>query len=92
MNECADTMSNKCHPNANCVDEEGSYSCECQDGFNGDGWAKCQGKGREFIWENREPLPSCFYTCRCECLGLNGDDLVKCHSKNREFVWKNKNS
>lgn len=28
---------NDCHDNATCVDNEGSYDCECKEGFSGSG-------------------------------------------------------
>ena len=34
-NEC---LSDPCHTNANCTDTIGSYLCECDDGYTGDGW------------------------------------------------------
>ena len=36
IDECAE--SNECHPNATCTDTKGSYTCECDTGFNGDGF------------------------------------------------------
>ena len=34
INECS---SNPCHDNATCTDNEGSFDCQCKDGFSGDG-------------------------------------------------------
>ena len=31
-----------CHENATCTDDNGSYTCMCQDGFTGDGF-NCTG-------------------------------------------------
>ena len=31
-----------CHADAVCEDTEGSYTCECNDGYTGDGW-NCTG-------------------------------------------------
>ena len=31
-----------CHPNASCVDMNGSYTCTCKNGFTGDGFS-CHG-------------------------------------------------
>ncbi len=42
INECSDPFSNDCHDDAVCIDVEGSYRCECQEGFTGDG-IQCQG-------------------------------------------------
>jgi len=35
--ECVFWEYNNCHPNANCTDTVGSYTCECKDGYTGDG-------------------------------------------------------
>ena len=32
VNECLTTV-NKCSPNANCVNTDGSYTCECPPGY-----------------------------------------------------------
>ena len=37
MNECDSTDNNNCHNNAICTDTDGSYYCECEVGFFGDG-------------------------------------------------------
>ena len=34
IDECLDAP---CHPNATCNNTEGSYTCECSDGFSGSG-------------------------------------------------------
>lgn len=39
-NECARTI---CHEHATCHDTVGSFRCECNEGFTGDG-LDCQGK------------------------------------------------
>ena len=41
INECDNPS--VCHPNATCEDNEGSYSCHCEDGFSGDGNFNCRG-------------------------------------------------
>ena len=41
INECA--VRGSCDEKANCTNNEGSYECECKDGFQGDGYAKCTG-------------------------------------------------
>ena len=38
INEC---LSNPCHLNASCIDNEGSFHCQCNDGFSGDGISSC---------------------------------------------------
>ncbi|KAI0239409.1 hypothetical protein LSAT2_009863 [Lamellibrachia satsuma] len=35
--ECAPGYTNNCDTNANCVNSVGSYKCECQYGYTGDG-------------------------------------------------------
>lgn len=40
--ECADD-SHMCHVNATCTNAEGSYSCECQSGYIGNG-RNCEGE------------------------------------------------
>ena len=42
INECANNTSNNCHVNATCSDTFGSYECQCNDGFTGDG-VNCTG-------------------------------------------------
>ena len=41
INEC--DSDNECSTFANCEDTEGSYSCNCKEGYQGDGYA-CSGK------------------------------------------------
>ena len=41
MNECEDSKA--CADNAVCVDEVGSYSCICAQGYTGDGRTYCSG-------------------------------------------------
>ena len=40
-----------CHPNATCINTQGSYNCQCKDGFEGDGKKNCTG-GKLFIKQN----------------------------------------
>ena len=37
IDECEEGIVNDCHPDANCTNTEGSYTCECQSGFTGSG-------------------------------------------------------
>lgn len=43
IDECASVGTNECDPNAWCTNTEGSYSCRCIRGFEGDG-KNCTGK------------------------------------------------
>ena len=36
INECL-LRKKKCSPNAQCINTQGSYSCKCHDGYEGDG-------------------------------------------------------
>ena len=40
MNECS---SDPCHTNATCTNIAGSYTCECNEGYTGDGY-DCKGE------------------------------------------------
>ena len=42
INECTESPS-VCHQNANCTNTNGSYSCQCLTGYNGDGNLDCAG-------------------------------------------------
>ena len=43
---CAAQKSHRCPPNSECVNEPGSYRCDCKDGFEKVG-ATCKGKHRD---------------------------------------------
>lgn len=43
VDECADDADNDCDENAQCTDIDGSYECECLDGFEGNGF-QCIGE------------------------------------------------
>ena len=42
LNECEDNLDN-CHPNATCNNTQGSFTCMCEAGFEGNG-TDCQGR------------------------------------------------
>ena len=46
INECT-TNTHNCHHNANCTNRNGSFTCECWNGFNGDG-ENCTGRCNQF--------------------------------------------
>ena len=37
LDECSDPSLNDCHMNANCTDIPGSYVCDCELGYEGNG-------------------------------------------------------
>ena len=37
VDECNDTQLNSCSENAICINSIGNYSCECNEGYNGNG-------------------------------------------------------
>ncbi|MBN2694056.1 hypothetical protein JXR93_05295, partial [bacterium] len=41
INECSLNTDN-CHENADCTNQDGSFSCECKTGFSGDGVNSCE--------------------------------------------------
>ncbi len=41
IDEC---LNNPCHHNASCTDNEGSFDCQCNAGFSGDGISNCASK------------------------------------------------
>ena len=43
LDECDESSTNSCHPNATCINSIGSFLCSCLDGFTGDG-VNCSGK------------------------------------------------
>ena len=47
IDECSADPS-PCNENAECTNSDGSYSCTCKQGFDGDGTA-CEGKGEYII-------------------------------------------
>ena len=43
VDECANNEANNCHVNAFCTNYDGSYNCECKQGYTGDG-LRCTGE------------------------------------------------
>jgi len=37
IDECTSPEANECNPNAVCNNTEGTYTCRCQNGYEGDG-------------------------------------------------------
>ena len=53
IDEC---LSNPCHTNASCTDTEGSFHCQCNPGFSGDGISNCASKPGIFSFSFVFPL------------------------------------
>ena len=47
IDECANPALNNCHQNANCLNIPGSYQCQCNIGYTGNG-IQCAGKYRAY--------------------------------------------
>ena len=43
IDECSNAETNECHSNASCNNTEGSYTCRCLEGYQGDG-KNCSGR------------------------------------------------
>lgn len=43
VDECRRELDD-CHPNADCIDVPGSFTCSCKSGYIGDGKLNCTGK------------------------------------------------
>jgi hypothetical protein len=41
LDECSSPTLNECAENANCVNTEGAYTCQCLPGFKGNGFVEC---------------------------------------------------
>ena len=41
IDEC-ELEEDNCHENADCINTDGSYQCECKTGYRGDGITDCQ--------------------------------------------------
>ena len=46
VNECEDGGLNHCHENTSCTNTEGSFNCDCNDGYSGSG-TECTGS---WVW------------------------------------------
>jgi len=49
INECLENDPIPCDLNADCTDLDGSYVCECKDGFSGNGDEECIGNDNTLI-------------------------------------------
>ena len=43
INECINANGNNCHENAICTNTNGSFTCQCESGYTGNG-TTCNGK------------------------------------------------
>ena len=43
IDECSDASTHECHSKADCSNTQGSYTCECLNGFSGNG-SDCEGE------------------------------------------------
>ena len=43
INECSNVDDNNCHENAICTNTNGSFTCQCENGYTGNG-TTCTGK------------------------------------------------
>ena len=43
IDECAFDLNNTCHENATCIDAIANYTCQCNEGYEGNGF-NCSGK------------------------------------------------
>ena len=43
IDECVSPDMNDCHDSATCHNTEGNYNCDCDDGYDGDGY-NCSGR------------------------------------------------
>ena len=41
FDECADDSTHNCHAHAHCINNDGSFTCKCKDGYLGDGKMTC---------------------------------------------------
>jgi hypothetical protein len=47
IDEC---LNNPCHSNASCTDSEGSFDCQCNNGYAGDGVSNCASRTKFHTW------------------------------------------
>ena len=59
VDECILSGFHKCHDDANCIDTDGSYDCECKTGFHGDGYINC-------FYDELCQIKKCHENANCE--------------------------
>ena len=52
INEC-EKESHNCHSNAKCINTNGSFTCQCKGGYEGDGLITCQCKLHALLNSNQ---------------------------------------
>ena len=83
VNECG--RDNDCDSNAMCINQEGSYDCNCKEGYRGDGFSCTNicSEGGEFCHEKAAcKLNETSHRCQCDT-GYKGngtycDDIDEC--------------
>ena len=65
IDECTTGLA-KCHQQASCINYDGSYVCECNSGYVGDGKTSCLRllEGKEFLSWKREIVDYCLWALR----------------------------
>ena len=64
MHYCVDECETReiCHENADCTNTRGSFTCDCQSGYEGDGYTLCRGTFYVQVkdYTMQKPTYSCF--------------------------------
>lgn len=55
--EC-ESAAHSCDKNAQCTNTDGGYTCQCNDGYSGDGFT-CQGNER-YVCKNKYNILACY--------------------------------
>jgi hypothetical protein len=87
VDECMTFTDNDCHPNADCTNTEGSFTCSCWSGFGGDGKDQCVDLNEcEMSWVHECKAPNAIctntvgsYKCSCK-QGFDGDGKSVCEA------------
>lgn len=86
VDECRLGLHN-CHPEAECTNTHGSYSCQCKRGFIGDGQSSCV-RTCYNVCAHGKCMGAPDYICKCD-LGWDGPDCsVNCGCNNHSTCSK----